>query len=183
MDLDQNRLKTILERNHSFYGPDAVFRRDNRLHPGTEDFILTQFQPDMRVLDVGCGNGATLIRGNNRFAYGLGIDNDPEHIRIAEDKLDESDVANVEFRLLDFEENPEILEPESFDFVFSERGPMYNSSHNPRQPESSATGRTDIQRGDWQASQAQGVSAIQTSGGSHGNDIGTDPCRVGTKRS
>jgi SAM-dependent methyltransferase len=128
MDLDQNRLRMILESDHSFYGPDAVFRRDSRLHPGTADFILTQFQPDMRVLDVGCGNGATLIRGHDCFAYGLGIDNDPEHVRIAKDSLGESDAANVEFRLIDFEENAEMLEPESFDFVFSERGPVDNGS-------------------------------------------------------
>jgi SAM-dependent methyltransferase len=127
MDLDYSRLKTILERDHSFYGPAAVYREDERLLPGTQDFILTQFKPDMRVLDVGCGNGATLIRGHNRFAYGLGIDKDPEHLRMAKDKLEESGATNVEFRLLDFEENAEILEPESFDFVFSERGPMDNS--------------------------------------------------------
>lgn len=124
MELDQNRLRTIIEGDHSFYGTAAGFRRDNRLHPGTGDFILTQVQPDMRVLDVGCGNGATLIRGYNRFAYGLGIDNDPEHIRMAEDGLKESGAANVEFRLLDFEENADILEPELFDFVFSQRGPI-----------------------------------------------------------
>jgi SAM-dependent methyltransferase len=127
MDLDQNRLKTILERDHSFYGLAAVYREDERLLPGTQDFILTQFKPDMRVLDVGCGNGATLTRAHNRFEYGLGIDKDPEHLRMAEDKLKESGATNVEFRLLDFEENPGILEPESFDFVFSERGPMDNS--------------------------------------------------------
>jgi cyclopropane fatty-acyl-phospholipid synthase-like methyltransferase len=105
MDLDQNRLKMILERDHSFYGPGAVFQRDDRLHLEAKDFILAQFQPDMRVLDVGCGNGATLIRGNNRFAYGLGIDKDPEHLKMAKDKLKESGVANVEFRLLDFAES------------------------------------------------------------------------------
>jgi 2-polyprenyl-3-methyl-5-hydroxy-6-metoxy-1,4-benzoquinol methylase len=64
MELDQNRLRTIIEGDHSFYDTAVDFRRDNRLHPGTGDFILTQVQPDMRVLDVGCGNGATLIRCN-----------------------------------------------------------------------------------------------------------------------
>jgi SAM-dependent methyltransferase len=124
VELDQNRLRAIIDGAHSFYGNAAEFRNDNRLHPGTGDFILAQVQPDMRVLDVGCGDGATLIRGHNRFAYGLGIENDPEHIRMAEDGLKASGAANVEFRLLDFGENAGILEPESFDFVFSQRGPL-----------------------------------------------------------
>jgi ubiquinone/menaquinone biosynthesis C-methylase UbiE len=78
----------------------------------------------MRVLDIGCGHGDTLIKGHERFAYGLGIDNDSEHLRMAEDALKESGASNVEFRLLDFEENASSLDPETFDFVFSQRGPL-----------------------------------------------------------
>ena len=78
----------------------------------------------MRVLDVGCGSGATLLENGHRFASGLGIDDDPAHIRLAEEASGQSGRSNVEFRLLDFREDGHELEAESFDFVFSERGPI-----------------------------------------------------------
>jgi len=82
----------------------------------------------MRVIDIGCGSGATLLENGHRFASALGVDNDPTHIRLAEDALQKRAAANVEFRLFDFLESVEELEPESFDFAFSERGPVgYNS--------------------------------------------------------
>lgn len=68
MKLDQNRLRTILEAEHSFYGSrEAEVRRDSRLNPGTRDFIVTQLRPEMRVLDIGCGNGRTLLEHSHRF--------------------------------------------------------------------------------------------------------------------
>jgi len=82
----------------------------------------------MRVIDIGCGSGATLLENGHRFASALGVDNDPTHIRLAEDALQKWAAANVEFRLFDFLDSVEELEPESFDFAFSERGPVgYNS--------------------------------------------------------
>ena len=124
MELDEKRLKRIIERDHTFYDTALTFRRDTRLHPGTGDFILSQFDRNMRVLDIGCGNGDTLIKGHDRFAYGLGIDNDAEHLRMAEKALIESGTTNIELRLLDFEQNSDSLDSESFDFVFSQRGPL-----------------------------------------------------------
>ena len=58
----------------------------------------------------------------------MGIDNDPDHIRMADDALRKAGITNVEFRLLDFEEHPDELGPESFDFVFSQRGPIDNDA-------------------------------------------------------
>lgn len=124
MELDQGRIKTIFEKEHSFYSDNAKCRKDKRLHPFTGNFILSQVLPEMRILDLGCGNGATLLRGYSRFGYGLGIDNDPDHIDIAEEALKRSDVANVEFRLLDFEVHADELPDGSFDFIFSQRGPL-----------------------------------------------------------
>ena len=68
------------------------------------------------------------VRGYRRFSYGLGIDNDPDHIQMAEDALRESGVTNIEFRLLDFGKYADSLIPESFDFVFSQRGPTDSRS-------------------------------------------------------
>lgn len=129
MELDQDRVRAILEGNHSYYSPrPARTRIDNRLAPKASDFIASQLGPSTRVLDIGCGNGATLLENSHRFASGLGIDNDQAHIDLAREALRQGESKNVEFRLLDLLEDSDDLEPESFDFVFSERGPIgYNS--------------------------------------------------------
>ena len=128
--LDQDRLRAILEAEHSFYGSRrAESRRDRRFNPSARDFISAQLRPEMRVLDVGSGNGQTLLENRHRFVSGLGIDSDPAHIRLAEDTLREQGAANVQFRLLDFPESVQELEPGSFDFAFTERGPIGYSSY------------------------------------------------------
>ena len=130
MELDRDRLRAILEADHSYYGSHAPESRiDDRLAPGASDFIASQFSPDMRVLDVGCGSGATLLENAHRFASGLGIDDDPAHVRRAEEALRRGGRDNVEFRLLDFPEDGHELEAEPFDFVFSERGPIGYDSY------------------------------------------------------
>ena len=125
MDLDRDRLRAILDADHSYYGSHAPGSRDDdRLAPSASGFIASRFSPDMRVLDVGCGSGVTLLENGHRFASGLGIDDDPAHVALAEEALRNSGRANVEFRLLDFREHGRELDSESFDFVFSERGPI-----------------------------------------------------------
>ncbi len=125
MELDKDRLRAILEAEHSYYGSrQAEVRKDGRLNPGSEEFIAAQFQPEMRVLDIGCGNGEMLLENSDVFASGLGVDNDPSHLRLAEEALREKGATNVEFRSLDFPTEVRELEPESFDFAFTERGPI-----------------------------------------------------------
>ena len=130
MELDQDRVRAILEADHSYYSPRPVGTRiDDRFAPSASDLIASQLGPGMRVLDTGCGNGATLLENSHRFASGLGIDNDPAHIDMAQEALRQGDCDSVEFRLLDFREDSSELEPESFDFVFSERGPIGYDSY------------------------------------------------------
>lgn len=124
MVLDESRLSAIIEGERSFYDDTVEFRSDDRFRMGTGDFILTQIEPDMHVLDIGCGSGNTLIRGADSFAYGLGIDNDPEHLNMAESRLRESGTHNIAFRQIDFESMTDEIKSESFDLVFSQRGPL-----------------------------------------------------------
>ena len=125
MELDQDRVRAILEADHSYYAPRPVGTRiDDRLAPTASDLIASQLRPGMRVLDIGCGNGANLLENSHLFASALGIDNDPSHIRLAQEALKQRRCDTVEFRQLDFLEGSGELEPESFDFVYSERGPI-----------------------------------------------------------
>ena len=131
MNIDHDRIQAILNAEHSFYGSgEAPVRNDARLNPGTGDFLGTQFTSSMQVLDAGCGSGTTLLEYNQRFQHGLGIDNDPAHIQLAKNAQQARVATNVEFRLLDFINEANQLEPESFDFIFSQRGPIGDTEHS-----------------------------------------------------
>ena len=128
--LDHDLLREILDADHSYYGSRRVeFRSDSRLSTGAGDFIASQLGPEMRVLDIGCGSGTTLLENSGRFASGLGVDGDPAHIALAEGALRERGCTNVEFRLVDFLDDGDELQPESFDFAFTERGPIGYDSY------------------------------------------------------
>ncbi len=123
MDIDPARVAEVLSRPHSFYGSGkAKWRVDARLNPGTRTFISQQFERDMRVLDVGCGDGTTLIEGADRFAHGTGIDLDPQHLDLA--RAAGQDVENLMFEEAALDEFAGRAEKESFDFVYTERGPF-----------------------------------------------------------
>ena len=104
MVLDEDRLKSILNQEHSYYGSrPAKCRTDSNIAPRASEIIASQFRPEMRVLDIGCGNGGTLVQNADRFDSALGVDNDPSHIELAEEALrTTARQRNVEFRLLDF---------------------------------------------------------------------------------
>lgn len=125
MEFDRDRLKSILNQDHSFYGSKpAKYRTDGHIAPRASKVIASQFRPEMRVLDVGCGNGATLLLNADRLGSALGVDNDPSHVELAEKDRAARQVQNVEFKRLDFLAGGRVLEPESFDFVYSERAPI-----------------------------------------------------------
>ena len=126
MKLDLERIHAILNGEHSYYGGrDIPIREDARWDLGPySDFIQRYLSPTMRVLDVGCGNGHILMEMSKSFQYGLGIDNDPDHIQMAEDAKRTEAIENVEFRLLDYPRQTAQIEAESFDMVTSIRGPV-----------------------------------------------------------
>jgi len=125
MQIDPDRIRSILKAEHSYYGSrDVPIRKDTRWYPGVVNLCAEQLSSRMHVLDVGCGNGGTLLELSTSFHTGLGIDNDPEHIQMAEEAKRTQGIQNVEFLLLDFPRESEQLHPESFDMVFSLRGPI-----------------------------------------------------------
>jgi SAM-dependent methyltransferase len=131
MKIDQDRIQTILQAEHAYYGSrDIPIRRDVRWIPMWDNLIAPQLLPTMRVLDVGCGSGTFLLELHASFQSGLGIEYDPEHIRIAEEEKRQLGVENVEFRLMEFPQESTQLQPESFDFLISLRGPVPDNPEN-----------------------------------------------------
>ncbi len=125
MALDRRRVAETLAAAHSYYGgAEPAHRNDHRLNLPARDFIASQLRPDMRVLDVGCGNGSTLLECCERFRTGVGIDSDERHLALAERAKRECGAPNVEFRLLDLGDLPSASADGEFDFAFSERGPV-----------------------------------------------------------
>lgn len=125
MQIDRDRIQAILKAEHSYYGGgDIPIRIDRRWKPYWQNMIAPQLSPAMRVLDVGCGNGGFLLELNASFHTGLGIDNDPKHIQMAQEAKRAEGVSNVDFLLLDYPGEIARLEPESFDMVISLRGPL-----------------------------------------------------------
>jgi SAM-dependent methyltransferase len=133
MQIDLERVRGILAGRHSYYGSRAVpIRQDTRLYPYYSDLFERLLKPSMHVLDVGCGNGGALLELAATGSSLVGIDNDPEHIRLAEAARCEQGVENIRFLLADFPSCTVQFEPESFDLVFSLRGPLVNSSETLR---------------------------------------------------
>ncbi len=125
MPLDRDRIRTILEAEHSYYGyGDVPIRNDTRWYPNVTDLMAKQLSPSSRVLDVGCGNGDILLELSPSFHTGVGVDIDPKHIRMAEEAGCAQGITNVEVLVLDFPREIARLQPESFDLAFSLRGPV-----------------------------------------------------------
>ena len=128
MPLDHDKLRAILNKDLSYYGAhDAAIRKDGRLGIFPGDLLARYCQPGMRVLDLGCGRGWTLLENRQRFKAGIGVDNDPEHIQLAQAARREMGAENVEFFLMEFPKETEQLGIESFDIVLSNLGPMGDS--------------------------------------------------------
>jgi SAM-dependent methyltransferase len=126
--IDRDRVQAILNREHTFYGKEDIpIRIDDRWKPYWHHIIGPQISPGMRILDVGCGKGHFLLEFSTRFSSGLGIDNDPEHIQMAEEAKREEGVHNVVFRVLNYPDEVTQLESASFDMVVSLRGPVTDS--------------------------------------------------------
>jgi SAM-dependent methyltransferase len=123
--LERERLEEVLSADFGYYrGPEPIEDIDNRLHPATGHLLASSLSPDRDVLDIGCGDGSTLLSMAGRIRTGVGIDNDPEHLDLAEQGRRKAAVNNVSFEQLVFAALPDRGWEDRFDVAFSERGPV-----------------------------------------------------------
>lgn len=118
---------SVLDEYESYYQQFTVpHGRVAPLVPQTRELLRAVLQTDMQVLDIGCGRGDTLLDLATQFAWGVGIDESSE-VMLTQAKAAKSNrlVPNVDFFTAKAAALP--FNTESFDLVFSERGPMgYN---------------------------------------------------------
>jgi SAM-dependent methyltransferase len=129
MSLDQNRLSAILNEILSYYSLSEI-RKDARLNFFSGHILAGELNTSMHVLDIGCGRGSTLLELSERFAVGVGIDNDPEHIQLAQVEKRALGAENVNFYLMEFPAETAPLGLASFDVVLSNLGPVGDSPAN-----------------------------------------------------
>jgi SAM-dependent methyltransferase len=129
LKIDYERVREILAGTHTYYGKeDCRMERESVMVPNIGDFLQRAFAPGQRVLDIGCGNGKTLIKYAALFGEGVGIDNSEDHIHRANQNKEASGIQNVTFVNCPSFALP--FENAYFDFAFSERGPLSGSSIN-----------------------------------------------------
>ncbi|MGV8162117.1 MAG: class I SAM-dependent methyltransferase [Candidatus Nanoarchaeia archaeon] len=102
------------------------FHGNSKLVDGEkQDFVeyLKRFtDKTFRVLDLGCGSGEITLKLSPFFNEIIGIDPFEEYIKTAEQQKKQSKIKNVIFKVADGKKLP--FENESFDIVFSSRGPL-----------------------------------------------------------
>ncbi|MFT4309330.1 MAG: class I SAM-dependent methyltransferase [Candidatus Woesearchaeota archaeon] len=128
-NINIEKVEKILKQDYKYYDQDKVkYQFDKRLNYDIKLFLIQELKKDFKVLDVGCGDGHTLINLSKHFKLGVGIDNDKHRISLAKKNKSSSKTINVSFRLAKSYDIP--FKNEEFDFVFSERGPISGSTVN-----------------------------------------------------
>lgn len=65
------------------------------------EVVRRYLHPEDRVLDIGTGGGETFLGLSTRFGTGMGIDFDPEMIRVARENAREQSASHVSFEPMD----------------------------------------------------------------------------------
>lgn len=82
--------------------------------------VLDQVQPGFRCLDLGCGDAAVAGRVAARCREVIGVDGDPEALRLGREKLRAAGIANVRLVLADLARGRiEALAGARFDLVYA----------------------------------------------------------------
>lgn len=91
---------------------DRIIQRRLRLVNSIPNFT----GPEKTLLDIGCGNGASMFGLQKEMKYCLGLEITEEHFSEFENYRKENGITNCEYRVLDIEKNDP---PEQFDRIIS----------------------------------------------------------------
>lgn|GEM_PF-5365739 len=87
MTIDPAKVRQIIDRSRAldpyqaYYLKDEVrMERTGALVPDTQDVLRRAFAQSENVLDVGCGDGRTLLGNAGLFGQGTGIDESADHM-------------------------------------------------------------------------------------------------------
>lgn len=110
--------------------PQALFQNDGHYLGRPADFedriiqrrlrLIHQINgftgKDLTLLDIGCGNGASVINLSQHMKHCLGIDINNDHIAAFNSYKEKNNINNCEYRILDIENN---APPDIFDRIIS----------------------------------------------------------------
>ncbi len=129
MHIDYERIEKIVEElrpldeYQAYYIKDMVkFDRIGPLVPPIEEIIGNAFRRSAHVLDVGSGDGHTLLNNAELFERGIGVDDSEHMLATARTEQTQRGARNIEFLFGKGIELP--FDGEFFDMVFSQRGPL-----------------------------------------------------------
>lgn len=91
---------------------DKIVKRRLHLVKNIPNFI----GKDFTLLEIGCGNGASMFGLHDKMKECLGIDITDEHLSAFNKYKDKNNIVNCEFLLLDIEKN---TPPKTFDRIIS----------------------------------------------------------------
>jgi len=109
--------ESLFDDNQHYLGKPASFedrivQRRLRLLKKTPDFL----GDSLTLLDIGCGNGASLFGLQKDFKFCLGIDITDKHLSEFDNFKRQNNIQNCEFQMLDVEKN---APPNQFDRIIS----------------------------------------------------------------
>ena len=117
MKFTKNIPEILFDESKHYLGKPATFedrivQRRLRLLKKTPDFL----GKNLTLLDIGCGNGASLFGLQKDFKFCLGIDITEEHLSEFDDFKQQNNIQNCEFQKLDVEKQ---ALPNQFDRIIS----------------------------------------------------------------
>jgi ubiquinone/menaquinone biosynthesis C-methylase UbiE len=132
MAIDIEKIHAIENQYGSLDPMEAYYRKraltyevESPLVPKTRDLLEQALRGVSRVLDVGCGDAQTLLSCADLFERGTGLDQSAYILGRAQEEVRQKGIDNVHFVLGKAWGLP--FDADSFDLVFSERGPLGHS--------------------------------------------------------